>query len=83
MNAYQMDEYTVYCANSIEEAIALYLANTGEQPEECPVQLGDAALDVQYPKFDENERVIPGVFTSIRKELAEQKEPGFLCVSEW
>lgn len=83
MNAYQMDDYDVWAANSIEEAVSDYERETGGKvdPEEVR-QLTDAELDADIPEFDENEQPT-GKMTTIRSWLADMTKPGFLGSSCW
>jgi hypothetical protein len=80
MKAYDMDdEPTTYAANSPEEAVALYVRDSGEQVEDgYPCELTDAALDAERTEYDEDERPT-GRTTTIRRWLEAATEPGYLC----
>lgn len=84
LKAYQCDDLDVYAAESAEQAAKLYEEMVGELLEDgYPHELSEAALDVQYPEFDENE-ARTGAMTSIWQMLAEHgSEPGWLCGSDW
>jgi hypothetical protein len=82
MNAYHVDDMTIFAAESAEQAAQLYEAETGEPCEagEYPRQLTDSELDRPQLDRDEDERPT-GATTTIRSWLAAQAEPGFLCAS--
>lgn len=80
MNAYEMDDHPVYyAAHTAEEARKLYQNDTGETLEDkYPRQVTDAELDAETLVIYEDEEPT-GEVTSMRKMLADQKAPGFLC----
>lgn len=82
MQAYEMDDCSIYAAESEAEAIRIYTEDCGEQLDPgYPRELTDEELDKPQPETDEDERPT-GRMTSIRKWLQEQTWPGFLCGSE-
>ena len=84
MKAYWMDEENqIYAANSEEEAIAIYTADSGEAPDKDFVrELTDEELDRERPDYDEDERPT-GKMTTIRHWLEEATEPGYIAGGAW
>ena len=80
MKAYEMDdEPTIYAANDWEEAVVLYVRDSGAQVDDgYPLELPDAELDAERPDYDEDERTT-GTKTTIRRWLEAATEPGYLC----
>lgn len=82
LKAFQMDDMTWYSANSAEEAVAVYKADTGEDVDDgYPTEVTDAQLDQEIPEYDENEERT-GRMTTMRAFLDEATGPGFLATSE-
>lgn len=82
MIAYEMDdECTVYAADSAEEAVRLYIEDTGEAPGEAyPRQLTDNELDLERVEYDDDERPTDRT-TTLRKWLEQATESGCLCMA--
>jgi hypothetical protein len=80
VKVYEMDdEPTIYAAHDWQEAVALYVKESGAQVEDgWPCELNDAELDKPRPEYDENEQPT-GETTTIRIWLEEATEPGYLC----
>jgi hypothetical protein len=85
MKAFQVDDYTWYAAETAEQAIEVYKADTGEDVDTddgYPSEVSDARLDADIPEYDENE-MRTGRWTNMRTFLEEATGPGFLASSEF
>ena len=82
MKAFWMNpDYTVYAANSADEAKNLYEAATGEEIDAAyPIEVSEAELCVQRIKHDERHNPTKER-TSIFDYLKAATVPGYLCGS--
>jgi len=84
LKAYQCTDEDLYAAENAEQAAKLCEEQSGEPCDEgYPRELDDEELDKPQPAFDEDERRIPGEYTSVREMLDQQTEPGWLACSWW
>lgn len=85
LKAFAVGEHDVYAAKDAEQALALYVEQTGDDEvvsADDVYELDNASLDHRYPDFDEDERPIKDKTISIREMLAQHgEEPGWLCGS--
>lgn len=82
MKAFWMNpDYTIYVADSADQAKALYEADTGDVLDDVyPIEVSEAELKQQRIKHDERHNPTKER-TSILEYLNEATEPGFLCGS--
>lgn len=82
MKVFQMDEETWWIAESLDSAIADYVSETGEQPDE-PYELSDEQLDSTM--MMESEASTPCTFRiAIENHIKEGHSiPGFFAGTEW
>lgn len=80
MKAFWMNpDYTIYVADSADQAKALYEAATGEVLDDAyPIEVSAAELQQQRIKYDEYQNPTKEI-TSISDYLNKATDPGFLC----
>jgi len=80
LKAWIIDEAEIYAAPTCLDAVRAYKDETGEGSCEAEI-VSDDMMDIEYPLYDDDENVIEGETTSIRKLLNEATETCWLATT--